>query len=444
MRERSYLRSMGELKWCPGCGHWSLLGALNRSLGRLDLPENRIVIVTDIGCIGLADRFFTTNAFHGLHGRSVSYATGLKLARPELTVIVLMGDGGCGIGGTHIVNAARRNVGITVIVGNNLNYGMTGCQQSVTTPECGITETSPWGNIEAPLDICGLGRAGRAGWIGRIASTKENRQRLEEMLVEAISHDGFSLLDVWEVCTGAYAKRNPLDEDGLMFEMHRTGLNALCEVEPRPEFSREYRTRIIGPNEGISISKADLTPRYSSEMTRKTSIIVAGSAGQAVQSAATIFGAGAILSGLYATQRNTYPITRQSGHSIAEVIISPKKIEYTGIDVPDHLIILSKEGSAEMKDAISLMGRTGYIIAAAGLGDRSAPEGPKLITVPDPGEMGLAPQSMALMTLSVLLGRTGLFPPEALMEAIGLVGAEKYISPNIGACESGISLRVDG
>ena len=94
-----------------------------------------MVIVSDIGCSGLSDQYFATSAFHGLHGRSVTYATGIKLANPELTVIVIMGDGGTGIGGTHLINAARRNIGVTVIVMNNLNFGMTGGQHSTTTPE---------------------------------------------------------------------------------------------------------------------------------------------------------------------------------------------------------------------------------------------------------------------------------------------------------------------
>ena len=120
-------------------------------LRRIDVE---VVIVTDIGCSGLADKYFRTNAFHGLHGRSVTYATGIKLANPELKVIVLMGDGGCGIGGHHLINAARRNIGVTVVVFNNFNYGMTGGEHSVTTPEGGVTSSTPFGQLEHPMDIC--------------------------------------------------------------------------------------------------------------------------------------------------------------------------------------------------------------------------------------------------------------------------------------------------
>ncbi|HSG79272.1 MAG TPA: thiamine pyrophosphate-dependent enzyme, partial [Acidimicrobiia bacterium] len=129
--------------FCPGCGHGTILDALDEALRRLGRPPEEVVIVSDIGCAGLSDQYFGTSAFHGLHGRSVTYATGIKLARPDLEVVVIMGDGGTGIGGTHLVNAARRNVGITVLVFNNMNFGMTGGQHSTTTPEGSITSTTP-------------------------------------------------------------------------------------------------------------------------------------------------------------------------------------------------------------------------------------------------------------------------------------------------------------
>ena len=116
----------GELPFCPGCGHHTIVKSLDKALVKLQKDPKEVVIVTDIGCIGLSDIYFKTNAFHGLHGRSVTYGCGLKLARPELTVIVIQGDGGCGIGGAHFLNVARRNIGITLIVANNFNYGMTG------------------------------------------------------------------------------------------------------------------------------------------------------------------------------------------------------------------------------------------------------------------------------------------------------------------------------
>ena len=173
-------RTDSPYPFCPGCGHGSILDTLDRALIDLGLDPTDVVIVTDIGCSGLSDQYFRTSAFHGLHGRSITYATGIKLARPELTVIVIMGDGGTGIGGAHLINAARRNVGITTIVMNNMNFGMTGGQHSTTTPEGSITSTTPGGNLEHPLDICGTVGVNGAGYVYRGTSFD---QELPERMV---------------------------------------------------------------------------------------------------------------------------------------------------------------------------------------------------------------------------------------------------------------------
>ncbi len=140
--------------FCPGCGHGPILDALNAALVARDADPARVVIVSDIGCSGLSDQYFDTSAFHGLHGRSITYASGIKLARPDLDVVVVMGDGGTGIGGAHLLSAARRNIGMTVLVFNNLNFGMTGGQHSATTPEGGLTPTTPAeDSIESPRQM---------------------------------------------------------------------------------------------------------------------------------------------------------------------------------------------------------------------------------------------------------------------------------------------------
>ncbi|MFZ0493133.1 MAG: thiamine pyrophosphate-dependent enzyme, partial [Acidimicrobiia bacterium] len=121
-------RNDSAYPFCPGCGHGSILDALDEALVKQQIDPAQLVIVSDIGCSGLSDQYFGTSAFHGLHGRSLTYATGIKLVRPDLHVVVIMGDGGTGIGGAHLLNAARRNIGLTLLVFNNLNYGMTGGQ----------------------------------------------------------------------------------------------------------------------------------------------------------------------------------------------------------------------------------------------------------------------------------------------------------------------------
>jgi len=147
---------------------------------------------------GLSDRFFTVSAFHGLHGRSVTYATGIKLANPDLPRDRADRRWRLRIGGHHLINAARRNIGITVIVFNNLNFGMTGGEHSVTTPPDALTVTTPHGNLEHPLDICATVAVNGAGFAAR---TTIFDKALPDLMAEAIQIDGFALVDIWELCT---------------------------------------------------------------------------------------------------------------------------------------------------------------------------------------------------------------------------------------------------
>ena len=198
--------------YCPGCGHGRIIDALNAALIKLELDPREIVIVTDIGCVGLSDKYFVTNTLHGLHGRSLTYATGVKLANPDLKVIVLIGDGGCGIGGGHLLNAARRNIGLTTLVFNNLNYGMTGGQHSVTTAPDGYTSTTPYGQLEHPLDICGTVAINGASFVARTTTFDKS---LDDLIAEAIQNDGFSLVDIWELCTAYYVPNNKFSKQAL-------------------------------------------------------------------------------------------------------------------------------------------------------------------------------------------------------------------------------------
>ena len=138
--------------FCPGCSHDRILKALDKTFQNMGLNESQIVMVSDIGCSGLFDTFFNTHAFHGLHGRALTYAAGIKLARPDLHVIVTMGDGGLGIGGAHLLSACRRNLDLTLLILNNFNFGMTGGQFSATTPSEATVGSGFLNALEKPLD----------------------------------------------------------------------------------------------------------------------------------------------------------------------------------------------------------------------------------------------------------------------------------------------------
>lgn len=193
--------------WCSGCGNGSILAAIFRSFEELGLEKKNTVVVTGIGCWGKADDYSKTNTFHGTHGRALPYATGIKLANPELNVIVLMGDGdGTTIGGNHLIHAARRNVDVTAIIVNNLNYGMTGGQYSGTTPHEAFTSTSTYGHVEDGFDVCGMIAAAGAPYVAR--GSVHGIPQVQKFVTEGIKNKGFSLVEVISTCPTHFGKRN--------------------------------------------------------------------------------------------------------------------------------------------------------------------------------------------------------------------------------------------
>jgi 2-oxoglutarate/2-oxoacid ferredoxin oxidoreductase subunit beta len=345
--------------FCPGCGHSLITDQVNAALVKLQLDPKKVVIVTDIGCSGLTDKYFKTNAFHGLHGRSITYATGIKLANPDLKVIVLMGDGGCGIGGHHLINAARRNIGVTVVVYNNLNYGMTGGEHSISTPPGGITSSTPFGQLERPMDICQTAAVNGASYVARTTSFDKD---LSDLIAQAIQNEGFSLLDIWELCTAYYAPYNKLNKKALLDAMAALNFSTgVLHRESRPEYSRAYRQVHAGEKGKPLFSPKGVKQKYSHSLDKEVNFIIAGAAGQKINTAAAAFCRAALASGLYAAQRNDYPVTVKSGHSVSEVILSPEPIGFSGVMRVDHMIVLFKEGLSSVRGLIAKMGPEGRI-----------------------------------------------------------------------------------
>ena len=422
--------------YCPGCGHGMISDHLNAALVKLQLDPHQVVIVTDIGCSGLADKYFTTNTLHGLHGRSITYATGIKLANPDLKVIVLMGDGGCGIGGHHLINAARRNIGITVLVFNNFNYGMTGGEHSVTTPMGGKTSSTPFGQLEQPMDICQTVAVNGASFVARTTSFDKD---LPNLLVSAIQNEGFSLVDICELCTAYYVPNNRFSKS--LLENTLNSLNFSTGVlyhGVRPEYSRAYRQSVANEKGKMPMPAHPIHLKYKSNLDRRLGFVIAGAAGKKINSAATLFCQGAVLSGLWATQRNDYPVTVKSGHSISEIILAPDAIQYTGISKPDVMLMLFKEGLSTARDQIAKMDEKDLLIINTEL--LPVQTNAKLIPIDFKGidRWSKRKEYWAVIALAALLCEMKAYPLEAFKDAV--TAREEFAEDNLAAVEAGEKL----
>lgn len=224
--------------WCAGCGHGIVLKSLCMALAGLGIPPDKALLATGIGCSGRSGDYVRCHRFQGTHGRTLGFATGIKLARPELTVICLMGDGDCGaIGGNHFLHAARRNLDVTAIVSNNFNYGMTGGQFSPCTPENSVTSTSRNGTTDPPLDFCGLAELAGANYVAR--SSAYHVRELQQLLGEAIQKKGFSLVEVLTGCPTYYGRYNRIGGGPEMMEWLKTNTVPLEKYRKLPAEERE-------------------------------------------------------------------------------------------------------------------------------------------------------------------------------------------------------------
>jgi 2-oxoglutarate ferredoxin oxidoreductase subunit beta len=426
--------------FCPGCGHGIITNQLNAALVKLQLDPHKVVIVTDIGCSGLADKYFSTNAFHGLHGRSVTYATGIKLANPELKVIVLMGDGGCGIGGHHLINAARRNIGVTVVVFNNFNYGMTGGEHSVTTPPGGVTSSTPFGQLERPMDICQTVGVNGASFVARTTSFDKG---LPDLLLSAIQNDGFSLVDIWELCTAYYVPNNKFSKS--LLEKTLGDLNfstGILHQNLHEEYSRAYRRVVKGELGKEAMPARPIQSKFASDLSKHVGIVLAGAAGKKINSAASLFARGAVLSGLWATQRNDYPTTVKSGHSVSEVIIAPWNIGYSGISQPQVMLLLFREGLGAVRNQLAAMTEEDILLVNADL----LPIETRARVIPldfkKLSEWQNKKEYWVIIGLASLLKELQIYPMEAFREA--LAGRREFAEQNLRAVEAGEEMKGGG
>jgi 2-oxoglutarate/2-oxoacid ferredoxin oxidoreductase subunit beta len=245
--------------WCPGCGNGTATGALVRAIQRLGLDKNKVCVVSGIGCSSRAVGYLDFDTLHTAHGRALAFATGIKMARPEMKVIVVTGDGDCAaIGGNHFIHAARRNIEITTVVMNNSIYGMTSGQCSPMTPKGMYGTTAPYGNLERSFDLCELAKAAGATFVGR--ATAYHVPLLIDLIEAALRNKGFSVVEALVQCPTYMGRKNKIGGPVQMLERFRDGtvnVKAAAHLPPEkvegkiligelhrssaPEYSAEYK-----------------------------------------------------------------------------------------------------------------------------------------------------------------------------------------------------------
>lgn len=249
--------------WCAGCGDGMIAGALIRAIDKSGLDRDNIAVITGIGCSARFNNIMDFDTFQTTHGRALSFATGFKMAKPGMKVIVVTGDGdSSGIGGNHLIHTARRNIDMTVIVINNNIYGMTGGQYSPLTPYGAYASTAKYQTFEYPFDISKLVEAAGATYVAR--GTAYHINLTEKLIYNALNHKGFSLVEVITQCPTNFGRRNkiPKPYDLLMWQKENSVnvedegkfssdelknkflIGELCKRDDRVEFTESYK-RVI-------------------------------------------------------------------------------------------------------------------------------------------------------------------------------------------------------
>jgi 2-oxoglutarate ferredoxin oxidoreductase subunit beta len=270
-----------EVRWCPGCGDYSILAQVKKVLPELDMPKEDIVFVSGIGCSSRFPYYLDTYGIHGIHGRAPAIASGIKLANPKLKVFIITGDGdGLSIGGNHLIHLCRRNIDVTMLLFNNRIYGLTKGQYSPTSEKGKITKSSPFGALENPFNPIKMAMAAGATFVAR--SIDREPKHLVEIIRMAAAHKGTSFVEIYQNCnifndgafenlTGKSKKDNMvIMEDGkpYLYGMDEDKVlewNGRAFEEAKYDSTKKYITHnSSGNNAAIEFALSDLT--YKSDM----------------------------------------------------------------------------------------------------------------------------------------------------------------------------------
>lgn len=373
--------------WCEGCGlgnmQQSISVALMRQLGRrlgvdfmepagLEAIKNNVAMVSGIGCTSRMAGHLDVNTVHTTHGRSLAFASGLKMARPDLTVVLAAGDGDIfAIGGNHFIHAARRNLDMTLIVYDNRSYGMTGAQHSPTSPMGEVGASAPYGVFEPPFNLVDLAIGAGAGFVaqGAVTTLQEHQDQLDELIAAGLEHKGFSFINVIGECHTGWGTRNkraeafryrqyiqqqviPVERWRELPAEERAGLRPLGIIHrvARPDLQSTpgYADCVARSRKAVEAAAEELEavePSAASPELRPPRICLrfAGSGGQGVITAGEIALSAAVRAGKNGVFTKNYGPEARGGEAYSDVTVSDGEIHYPQSDQLDVLVALNQE-----------------------------------------------------------------------------------------------------
>ncbi|MFB6125081.1 MAG: thiamine pyrophosphate-dependent enzyme [Halanaeroarchaeum sp.] len=355
---REYLREdLLPHTMCPGCGGGTVLNTFAATVDRMGIDRDDLLLVSGIGCSAwIPSPNFEADTLHTTHGRAIAFATGAKVANPEMETVVISGDGDlAGIGGNHLLHAARRNVDLTVILVNNFTYGMTGGQVAPTTPHDSTTTTSPYGNPEDAIDVSRVAAEAGAAFVARQVTSRP--QQLISTFQRAIETEGFSLVEVVSQCPTVYGRRNEMASAPEMLDWMDEQISAgdlevgTVGTSERSEFvasMADVQERAIAAHDASETDEPELAGA-------ELSLRIAGEGGQGVVVAGTILGDAAARNGRNVFKTEEYGSRARGGLANSDLIVSDGEIHEAKVPEgqADVLVVLSEEALAAHESVLA-------------------------------------------------------------------------------------------
>lgn len=446
--------------WCAGCGHGIIVHAALRAIAKLGVKNDDVLAVSGIGCSARAPAYGDFNSIQTTHGRAIAYATGMKMQRPDMSVIAFLGDGDCAaIGGNHFLHAARRNIDMTVLMMDNYIYGMTGGQSSPTTPIGEFSATAAYGNIEPVMDVCGVAAAAGASFVARTTTYHVNE--LAALIEKAMLKKGFSFIHCIDPCPTGYGRRNKFKSPVSMYEWLRDHAVAVAKAQemspkelerkivtgvlvdkPAPEYTSLYHEM----KEAAQKAKADNSIYLNVDALAKPAtreryeLRLSGSGGQGLILGGIMLAEAAILEGLNAVHSQSYGTEARGGASRSEVILSSGEVSFPEVSQPDVLLAMSEKAYAKfihnVKDnGIVLLDST-YV--------RETPNiKAKVYSVPITEKVNNkfgTPIYANVAAIGIIAGLTGIASRAHLETAVSSRVPDKFREPNLESLRIGFEL----